>query len=148
MKIETTAVYYTCYSRRSIKLIVAFFQSACLREYVRLIEGDRIESMSALDLPGWTPDPLECRRSCRRTDPFQRSDECHSPPSPLATLNSSLICRARRISGMDPRLPRNELVFSFPIYVHALAKYRDKRCIVVKACLVGRKIKIGGIFWT
>lgn len=80
MKIETTAVYCTCYSRRSIKLIVAFFQAACLREYVRVIEGDRIESMSAFDLPGWTPDPLECRRSCRRTDPFQRSDECHSPP--------------------------------------------------------------------
>lgn len=96
-----------------------------MREYVRVIEGDRIESMSALDLPGWTPDPLECRRSCRRTDPFQRSDECHSPL--LATLNSSLICRARRISGMDPRLLRNELGFSFPIYVDALAKYRDKR---------------------
>lgn len=121
MKIETTAVYYTCYSRRSIKLIVAFFQSACLREYVRVIEGDRIESMSALDLPGWTPDPLECRRSCRRTDAVT------SAIPPLATLNSSLICRARRISGMDPRLLRNELGFSFPIYVDALAKYRDKR---------------------
>lgn len=80
-----------------------------------------------------------CRRSTFRVGPPIRwnvvahvdarilSNVVTSAIPPLATLNSSLICRARRISGMDPRLLRNELVFSFPIYVDALAKYRDKR---------------------